>query len=99
MDKNPIKNCRPDSENDQLRAYAAQLNELTGHYRKEMRQLIRRYRQWQAASNICQIRSFYLQSEGRALQDHMNRIHSLYREAGRDLQAVRRRAKKAEASS
>lgn len=95
MTQAKINDSRTEAENESLRIYADHMNDLSCHYRAEMRELIGRYRLWQRSSNIYEIRNFYIQAEGRAMRDHINRVLRIYRETGRDLQAMRRRINKA----
>lgn len=66
------------------------MDELTRHFRSELRGMIWRYRLWRAAQEISEMQGFYLQAEGEVLEDHIRRVFQLYREANRDLQAMRR---------
>lgn len=79
-----------DNRLEEVRVHADSMDALTKHFRSEVRQLIRFYRTSQTARQVCDIREMYFTAENTILRQHIIQVYALYREAHRDLQAMRR---------
>ena len=79
---------------EQVCSHAENMDALAKHFRTEIKNLIRSYRTCQTSRQVCDIREMYLDAEDAALRSHIKKVYGLYREARRDLQAMRRAMKR-----
>jgi hypothetical protein len=78
------------SQRRALDQHIGNMDELSDHFRAELRLLIARYRLWRTSRDICDMKGLYMQADGDALRQYIRQVLRLYREAQRDLQAMRR---------
>lgn len=74
--------------------HADNMRDIAGQLRAELQTMIRRYRLYRTAREICEIKELYLQAEDQIRLDCIKRLLRLYREAQRDCAAMRRVGKR-----
>jgi len=85
---------QPRTKRSTLDLHIKNMDELSQRYRAGMRAELHAYRSWRMSKEICEICAFYLDAEGKILRQNLKNMYVLYREANRDLQAMRRETKR-----